>query len=267
MLKSKLKAAGLHALITLLVGMTTAVLVFVLWYPASFAEMTGGLALFKLLLVVELILGPLMSLVIFNPQKQKQELIRDYSVVGAIQFVALIYGLYVVSTSRPVFLVFVKDRIEVVAATELRKADLRGAAPEFQSLPWLGPRFICVEMPTDPQEKSDLLMSALEGRDVQLLPKYYRECRDGEIAERAYDSDQFFSLTSLKSDVIPESLKGSPFTWFPVVTRFGAWVVLFAEGDAKKPVYVNADPFHQPDAIKAEDFTPPASTNPPPDNP
>ncbi|MEZ5510678.1 MAG: hypothetical protein R3F47_12400 [Gammaproteobacteria bacterium] len=96
MLKSKLKAAGLHALITLLVGMTTAVLVFVLWYPASFAEMTGGLALFKLLLVVELILGPLMSLVIFNPQKQKQvdsrlQRRRRNSVCGAV------YGLYVVS--------------------------------------------------------------------------------------------------------------------------------------------------------------------------
>lgn len=267
MLKAKLKAALIHALVSILVGLLTAVVVFCVWYPEPFAKMTHGTDLFFLVLAVEITMGPLMSLVIFNPSKPKSELVRDYGIIGFLQLSALIYGLYSVSLSRPVYVVFVKDRLEVVAATELQEGDAVQAAEQYQSMPWLGPRNICVEMPTDPQKKSDLLMSALEGRDVQLQPQYYRECREGEIAGKAYTRDQFFTLTSLSSDQIPQTLRGESFTWLPVVTRFGSWVVFFPNGKVSEPVYVDADPFAIGKKGSAGVITPPASTNPPPDNP
>lgn len=266
MLKAKLKAALVHASITVVVAMITGIVVFGVWYPSPFAEMTHGTGLFLLVLGVEVVLGPVMSLVIFNTSKPRTELVRDYIIIGMVQLSALCYGLYSVSVSRPVYLVFVKDRIEVVAAAELSADDIDSGPEGFRTLPWSGPRLICVESPTDPQEKSDLLMSALEGRDIQLQPKYYRECRDGEINGKAYSKDQLVSLTDISLDSLPGGLGFKSFTWLPVVTRFGAWTVFYKNGDLSKSVYVDVDPFQQPDAPE-QSITPPASTNPPPDNP
>lgn len=268
MLKAKFKAALVHASVTVVVASLTAIVVFGVWYPGALAEMTHGTGLFLLVLCVEVVLGPVMSLVIFNTGKPKSELVRDYCVIGGVQLAALVYGMYSVSVSRPVFLVFVKDRIEVVAAAELAQADIINGADGFKTLPWLGPRLICVESPVDPQEKSDLLQSAFQGRDIQLQPKYYRKCHDGEIAGKAYSKDKLTSLTQVELDSLPEGLAFTSFTWLPVVTRFGAWTVFYKNGDIKKPVYVGVDPFYYEEKNGVnETLTPPASTNPPPYNP
>lgn len=239
----KIKAALIHASITLLVAITTAVIVYGVWYPGAFAEMSQGTGLYRLVIGVEVVLGPVMSLVIYNLAKPRSELVRDYCIIGLIQLSALVYGMHSVAISRPVFLVFVKDRIEVVSATELGKEDLNLAPEKFRTLPWFGPRQICVESPTDPQEKSDLLMSALKGRDIQLQPKYYRKCLEAEIAEKAYSKSQLSSHTKIGQDALPEGLEYAHFTWLPVVTRFGAWTVFYRNGDTDKPLYVNVDPF------------------------
>ncbi|SDZ92393.1 hypothetical protein [Microbulbifer marinus] len=243
MFSAKLKATGIHALVTLVVAIFTAFMVFGIWYPREFAAMLDGTDLFLMVVGVELAMGPLMSLVIFNPRKPRGELIRDYVLVGVVQLSALLYGLHVVALSRPVYLVFVKDRIEVVVATELADQDLREGAEGFRRLPWLGPQLICTESPTDAQEKSDLLFSALSGRDIQLLPKYYRECNRDEIFSKAFPSDLHKGLTAVDASALPASVKGGAVTWLPVVTRFGAWTVVFPSPDLSKASYLDLDPF------------------------
>jgi len=241
--KAKLRAAIIHGTITAFIGVLTGVAVFYIWYPGAFSEMSHGTELFLLVLLVEMFLGPVISLIIFNPGKLPSELIRDYCIVGLVQFAALFYGMYSVFISRPVYMVFVKDRIEVVSAVELSDSDLEVAAPKFKSLPKLGPRTICVEFPANAEEKSDLLLSSLNGRDIQLIPKYYRECFKGEIASNTYTREDFVSFETLGESFVPNAVRNDDFTWLPVVTRFGAWLVIFPGGDVSNHVYVNEDPF------------------------
>lgn len=247
MIKAKLKAAVIHGLVTLFIAIITATLVYGVWYPGVFAEMLSGTNLYLLVLIVELCLGPLMSLVIYNPNKARAELIRDYSVVGLVQLAALIYGLHSVALSRPVYLVFVKDRIEIIAATELKTDDLALVNNElFKSLPWFGPRSICTESPTDPKEKSDLLFSGLAGKDIQLMPKYYRECHDKEIINRSIAKYVLFSSGAIKIHDIPFKLQGANFTWLPVMTRFGNGIVVYENNSVDSPIYLNLDPYAAP---------------------
>lgn len=263
LLLGKFKAASLHGLITAVVASFTALIVFVIWFPGEMSEMARGSGLYRLVILVELVLGPLMSLVIYNPRKPKVELFRDYLVIGLVQLSAFGYGLYAVSVSRPVYLVFVKDRIEVVAASELGSDDLLKAAEEFQALPWLGPRWVCVEYPVDKYERSNLLMSALEGKDIQLLPYYYRDCDNGEITSHSYSMQNFPNLTPHSLDVLPVELLNEGFVWLPVVTRFGAWTVFFSGGDERQPVFINLFPFN---SSPVEDATQSSSINPQPGN-
>ncbi|WP_444911367.1 hypothetical protein [Microbulbifer sp. PAAF003] len=244
--QAKLKATGYHALVTLSVAALMLVAVYGIWYPDELADMMAGANLFLLVMGVELAMGPLMSMVIFNPQKPRRELVRDYLLVGTVQLAALIYGLYVVTLSRPVYLVFVKDRIEVVAASELDAVDMKAGANGYTDKPWFGPKLVCTEGPVDAQEKSDLLISALKGKDIQLYPKYYRPCFKDEIAGRAFGRDNFELIAKAKQQSLPSNLQNQDFLWLPVVTRFGAWTAVFTkEEGVDNATYYDIYPFEQ----------------------
>lgn len=236
----KLRVALIHFISTALVAAIAALLVFFLWYPGNMRQVLHGVDMYIILMGLELGLGPLMSFVIYNPNKTKRHLIIDYSVVGAVQLCALIYGLYVVSISRPVFFVFVKDRIEVISAVELLKVDIEEGGVAGKPS-WFGPKRVCVEFPNAPEEKSELLLSAMKGRDIQLFPKYYRECIKGEVLEKSFTKERLFTDTKIQSGDLPKDVTDKEFRWLPLVTRFGAWLVIFTDGEEER--YLNLDPF------------------------
>ena len=120
-----LKNAAWHLLISLILAGLAALLVFGVWYPYPYAELTGGLALYKLVISVDIVCGPLLTLILASPSKKLKERIIDFSLIGMIQLVALIYGLCNVSLARPVVSAFETDRINVVTAAEIDVNDLR----------------------------------------------------------------------------------------------------------------------------------------------
>ena len=112
-IRPKLKAFTTHLLLTVVVAILGALVVFFIWYPKSLSLMLGAVGIYKLIVGVELVLGPIMSLVIYSPNKSRYKLTRDYALVGCVQVAALLYGLGVMAQARPVYLIFVKDRIEI----------------------------------------------------------------------------------------------------------------------------------------------------------
>jgi hypothetical protein len=168
------KAAAIHLSISACIGAIVGILLFGLWYPPPYFHAAGADELILLLVGVDLVLGPLMTLVVFRSGKHGLKF--DLAFIGLVQTVALVYGLSVVLQSRPVFLVGVLDRFVLVAANEVNDADLaQGGEARFRSRSWTGPQLVAAELPTDPMERSNLAFSALSGRDVQNLPKYYRD--------------------------------------------------------------------------------------------
>lgn len=245
MIKLKLKAAAIHFVTTACVAILAGYLVFFLWYPGQMHQMLRGVNMYGILMGLELAFGPLMSLVIYNPKKSFKHMLLDYSVVGAVQLAALIYGVYSLSISRPIFLVFVKDRIEVISAVELLEVDIKEATDSAANIGWFGPKLVCVNFPSDPKERSDLLITALNGRDIQMFPKYYRSCDGEEIIKRALSVSDLKSKDSIKVEKIKESFGFKNFNWLPVVSRFGSWIAII--NDDGKPVnYIDIDPFDEP---------------------
>lgn len=243
MIKEKLTAAVIHGFISLLVGLLAAFIVFYIWYPSPLDQISKGANLFLLVLGVEICLGPLMSLVIYNTNKPRSELVRDYCIIGVIQLAALFYGLYSVALSRPVYLVFYKDRVDVISAVELVDSDMSKASDPYNKLPWFGPKWVCIEEPKDSVEKNDLLFSALDGKDAQYFPKYYRECIEGEILDGVYDRAAAVETKTLDEKMIDSIVSATDYKWLPFVSRFENWVLVYPEADVNKPVYINEDPF------------------------
>ena len=112
--RDKLLAFGVHFIATALLAAAAAALIFLVWFPAPFDEMVGGAKLFVLVVGCDLALGPLISLVIYNRAKSRRQLVIDYTIVAVVQLAAMSYGVWVMAASRPVYVAFSTDRLEVV---------------------------------------------------------------------------------------------------------------------------------------------------------
>jgi hypothetical protein len=166
------KAAGLHLVLSALIALTLVLLVMTLWYPAPYFVAMGGPTLLRLLIGVDVILGPLITLIIFDPKKPRLKF--DLAAIVAIQVVALAAGAAIMFDARPVFTVFTGDRFEVVPANSIDDASLVRAAAAFQSLPLGGPRVVGAHQSSDPRERADITMSALQGGpDIAYLPHLF----------------------------------------------------------------------------------------------
>lgn len=181
---AKLRACGMHFVVTVLVAACAAGLVYGVWYPPPLAQMLGVTQLFALLLVCDVVLGPLMSLVIYHPQKSRRMLRVDYAVIGVIQVAALLYGLFSVYQARPIFLVWTVDRYAVVTASELAPSALKALEPTpWQPAWWKRYHTVYVAPVQDFGQKFDLINSALAGgQDLQHVTANYRAVQDHQAA-------------------------------------------------------------------------------------
>lgn len=167
------KAAALHLGLSALIAATVVAVMLALWYPQPFFDAMGGTGLLKILIGVDVTLGPLLTLIIFDVRKKSLRF--DLSVIAFLQIAALVYGVYIMFEARPVYAVFVKDRFDMVPANELDPVDLAEAPPEYRTLPLTGPRVVGTRFPdqSNPEEWNKLVFSGAAGKDIQNFPKYY----------------------------------------------------------------------------------------------
>lgn len=167
-------AAAAHFSLSALVALLAAALVFGLWFPGAFRDMAGGTELFLLIVVVDIVCGPLLTLVIFDPQKSKRELFLDLGLVGLVQVVALLYGLWTLWDVRPLYFPHEYDRFKVVSLGDLRGADTNIVAQELRPSFFAGPKTVSLREPKDATERSKILFEALlGGADYGERPDFY----------------------------------------------------------------------------------------------
>ena len=169
---NRFKAALIHLGISAAIGLGTFVFMRTVWYPGPFFEAVGGGGLVLILLGVDITIGPLITLVVFNTAKKSLKM--DLAVVALLQLSAFLYGVSVIFEARPVYVAFAVDRFELVRAVDIDPEDLKSAKLErFKTLPLLRPQLIAVQRPTGSAEKSKALELAIGGKDIHVRPEYY----------------------------------------------------------------------------------------------
>ena len=166
------KASTIHLACSALIATTIIVLMLALWYPGAYFTAMGGQMLVLIVVGVDVVLGPLITLIIFDTRKKSLKF--DLGVIVAVQVAALVYGCYVMFEARPVYNVFVVDRFDLIAANQITPDTLEKASPQFRSLPLNGPQVIAVRTIDDPKRQFDITMSTLMGgHDLSELPEFY----------------------------------------------------------------------------------------------
>lgn len=248
--RPRIKAAAFHFILTLLVTSIVASLVLFIWFPQPFAKMVGGEKLLSLIVISDIVLGPVISLIIFNKEKPRRELITDYVIVGIIQLGALLYGVFAVSVSRPVFVTFLIDRFEVVTPLQLSDVDLARGEGAYAQPSWLGPKLVYVALPSDVAEHNRLIFLAAAGKDAYLLPEYYRPYAEGamQVIKKSEPLEILLSRNAadrVEIEAAVKELKRPPdkLAWVPIHHRFGFWTAIIDVETGYPVKYLPIDPY------------------------
>lgn len=171
----RLRASLTHLSCSAAIAGVAMAVIYVVWHPGVIARLQGVDRLVTVLIAVDVVLGPLMTLILFNPSKARHLLKLDLGVVVSLQLVALAYGLVTVFNARPVYVVFNIDRFTIVTATEIVRESLqRVKTPEFARLPMGRPRIIAARLPDDPAARTELMFSSIGGgADIYQYPELF----------------------------------------------------------------------------------------------
>ena len=161
-----------HFGLSCLIALTIMIWVFYVWYPMPLAKAVGVTHIFLMVLVIDVIVGPLLSLLVYK--ERKKTLKFDLSVIILIQICALIYGVYSIAQGRPVWIAYNVDRLELVRKNELIIEHLDRAKTQFQKPSFLRPRYVAVEFAKDKkQREDDMFTEVLGGISIAQKPERY----------------------------------------------------------------------------------------------
>ncbi len=154
----KIKASLIHLLISAVLVSIILISIKVLSYPGVFFSILGAERLFKLIFFVDIILGPLLTFVIYSDSKKGLKF--DLSVIAFCQIVAMVYGAYSLYIARPAYVVYVVDRFELVQQSQLNSPTKvpNVNTPQFNNLVVLQ-----AKLPTSPEENTAFMEARMSG--------------------------------------------------------------------------------------------------------
>lgn len=165
---TRYQASAIHLTASIILAVAIFVCMSTLWYPKPLFDAVGGTNIFLLLLIVDVVLGPLMTLVVFDTRKKTLRF--DLTVIATVQLIALCYGLFTLLQGRPVFIAALGHRFDVIQANEVAEEDIAAAG---RALPLWGPIWVGTKAPADSKEREAALFKALAGRDFGHTPQYH----------------------------------------------------------------------------------------------
>lgn len=244
---TRLRAFATHIALSGLVLLLFITIVMTLWYPSPYFGIDGGWTILQVLIGVDLVLGPLLTLIVFKPAKPSLKF--DMSCIALLQVGALLYGGWTIYQGRPVFVVFSVDRFVTVAPAEYEAEKLR--YPELRKEPLSGPRLVLAKSPQDSKEREALLFGAAGGgRDLEQSAQYYHpyEPDPDLLGNRSIDMDQIMALSAAAKTEVEQFLRSSQqsldaFFYFPLVGKNKDVVMVLNRSDASPVGIIDIDPW------------------------
>jgi hypothetical protein len=182
-MKFRLKAFGLHlsasvTVLTLILGS-----LYFGWYRWPGWYLADVKQVVAVMIGVDVVVGPLLTLVIANQTKSRRVLSRDVALIVVLQFGALVYGSFSLWNGRPLYYAFSENVIQLVQAYDVDDDEAQAGrdknptlAPHWYSLP----RWIWAPLPADAEEREKIVGSAISGGDdVISLPDHYKPWAEG----------------------------------------------------------------------------------------
>lgn len=194
MFTKKIKAFGFHLLISLIIATVSLAIVLLVWYPQPLFQATGVGKIFLLMLGIDVVLGPLLTFIVYKPNKKSLKL--DLTVIICVQLAAFIYGFYHVYDGRPVWIAYNVDRFDLVRNNEIDNRKLLEAEAIYQNSSNIGPRYVAAVIPRDDLKAfNQILFDEIQaGIAPSQRPELYRPLKsvNDKMENRAKELDELY---------------------------------------------------------------------------
>jgi len=168
----RFRAFLIHLIASAVLGLGALVLVFLIWYPSILAQVVGVTHVFILMLVIDVIVGPLLTLIIYKAGKKGLKF--DLLMIAIIQIAVFSYGLHTVAVGRPAWLVFSVDQFYLVRAADINSDGIKNAPSQYRHAPWFGPKWVAVKLPDNKEKRHQTITEILSaGHSLFASPQLY----------------------------------------------------------------------------------------------
>ena len=243
---SKIRAFLIHLSISATVVGAALAVVFFIWYPAPYFEVAGAWNVVRILITVDLIVGPIMTLILFK--SGKPGLVFDLCVIAVIQISALAYGLTTIYSERPYFVVFAVDRFEVLARKDVDESAI--IDDRLRDKSWAEPIYVVANLPESVEARQQLIDDVMQGKpDIERRPEFWAPYAENseQIIKKATPLPDFGrerpDAAAFADRIIATHEDGERLAGVPVIGKQGAFLIVIEPEDLKPVDLIPVDPW------------------------
>ncbi len=124
-----------HLGISFIILLILMYLIFYRWYPHDLFYTSGGWHGTKIVFLIDMILGPMLTLIVTNSSKKNSELIRDLCFCAIVQITALGYGISLLVNTKPTVLSIHSGAIHTIQQSQIEKIPDKNAFKGHSNTP------------------------------------------------------------------------------------------------------------------------------------
>ena len=126
-----------------------------LWYPNPHFYINGG---WQGVLIILLVYSPwpLLTFLIYKPEKSRKAILFDFTFIGTIQISALIWSLFVVYNQRPLAISFWEGRFYPIIMEDIKANSVK--PEQLKELSHQNPAIVYVRHPETDEEEAGVIM-------------------------------------------------------------------------------------------------------------
>ena len=165
---NRFKAFAIHLALSFVIFLILLYFILVQWYPEPLFSNDGGWVVIRIIAGVDLILGPLLTLIIYKAGKPGLKF--DLSMIALVQILALTWGVWTTYNQRPAAIIYSVDFFTPVPAYQLKEQGIDAKELKKYGDKW--PILIYSDIPKN-KEQEAFFRAYKTGKAVYLLKEYY----------------------------------------------------------------------------------------------
>ena len=240
-----------HLIVSLAIFFVLLYLIIFQWYPSYYFHIDGGYRGIITIFLVDVVLGPGLTLLVFKPGKPGLKF--DMAAIVVLQVVALSWGIKSVYTERPMLTVFYDGKFSCMSYSETSDFNLDRLALENEKPPLMA----VLPRPNTHKEYQDMMLEAFKHGSAEiyvfsekLLPmdvvgttqvmNYHLDVPNSFTGSE----DEIERYRSIWSDYLEKNPEaGNRYLYYPMSCRYQKVLAVFDPEDSAivdfVPVYTN----------------------------
>lgn len=231
MIKNKLKAFLFHFILSVIVVSLVISTVIYFWYPVDYLSVTSFKEIALLIISIDLVIGPLLTFVVFNPKKKSLRF--DLAVITLFQLSALTYGTYTLYETHPLYLTFNEGSFSLISAKDVQPENAKHSEYKISKLK--STKLAYVELPTDYENLMDVVIrNKTEGaQKLEQRTEFYKPYKRNidNILTKSLDSGLILSdnILTQENPLLSGNSDTSKLAFFPLKGTKDAIIILDKE--------------------------------------